>query len=166
VFGLELHPAIIHYPIALGSVGALALLAYALFRREWLRWFGPILLTMALAGAGAAYFSGESAHDRAEDIGVPHEEIERHEETALWGIGILALATLLGWATTRGRRGVWVAAALAVAAAGVILWAAHLGGRLVFIYGAGRVTKGADSSMVKPPQEAPAPRGAESRSLR
>jgi uncharacterized membrane protein len=139
VFGLELHPAIVHYPIALGVVGALALLAYAILRREWLRWFGPILLTLALVGAGAAYFSGESARDRAEDIGVPSAEISRHESTAIWGIGVLALATLLGWATVRIRRGVWMAAPVAVIAAGVILYAAHLGGKLVFIYGAGRV---------------------------
>jgi hypothetical protein len=32
-----------------------------------------------------------------------------------------------------------MAAPVAVIAAGVILYAAHLGGRLVFIYGAGRV---------------------------
>lgn len=139
MFGLELHPAIVHYPIALGVIGALALLAYAILRREWLRWFGPILLTLALAGAGAAYFSGEAAHDRAEDIGVPSAEISRHESTAIWGIGVLALATLLGWATAKARRGVWMAAPVAVIAAGVILWAAHLGGKLVFIYGAGRV---------------------------
>jgi uncharacterized membrane protein len=139
VFGLELHPAVVHYPIALGVIGALALLAYAILRREWMRWFGPILLTLALAGAGAAYFSGESAHDRAENIGVPRAEISRHESTAIWGIGVLALATLLGWATAGTRRGVWMAAPVAVIAAGVILYAAHLGGRLVFIYGAGRV---------------------------
>ncbi len=139
MFGLELHPAIVHYPIALGVVGALALLAYAILRREWLRWFGPILLTLALAGAGAAYFSGESARDRAEDIGVPSAEVSRHESTAIWGIGVLALATLLGWASAGVRRGVWMAAPVAVIAAGIILYAAHLGGKLVFIYGAGRV---------------------------
>ena len=139
MFGLELHPAIIHYPIALGVVGAAVHLAYAFFRREWVRWFGPILLTLALAGAGAAYFSGESAHDRAEQAGVPAREIERHEDLAIWSIGVLALATLLAWATIAGRRGVWISAPLAVAAAGLILWTAHLGGRLVYIYGAGHV---------------------------
>lgn len=139
MFGLELHPAVVHYPIALGTIGSLALLAYAILRREWMRWFGPILLTIALAGAGAAYFSGEAASDRAEHAGVPEQAIERHEDLAIWGIGSLALATLLAWATTAGRRGVWIAAPLSVAAAGVILWAGHFGGRLVFVYGAGHV---------------------------
>ena len=146
MFGLELHPAVVHFPIALGVIGAAALLAYAILRKEWLRWFGPILLTLALAGAGAAYFSGESAHDRAESAGVPRAEISRHEETAIWGIGVLALATLLGWASAGVRRGAWMAAPVALIAAGIILWAGHLGGRLVFIYGAGHVKQ----SDVKP----------------
>jgi uncharacterized membrane protein len=140
---LELHPAIVHYPVALVVVGAVGLLAYAIVRREWLRWFGPILLTLALAGAGAAYFSGESAHDRAEAAGVPHAEITKHENTAIASIGVLALAALLGWAAAVGKRGLWMAAPLAVIAAGMILWTAHLGGKLVFIYGAGRVPKSA-----------------------
>jgi uncharacterized membrane protein len=143
VFGLDLHPAVIHYPIALGVIGAVILLAYAWFRRNWLRWFGPILLTLALAGAGASYFSGQSASDRAEDAGVPKAEVDRHETTAIWAIGALALSTFLSWATVAGRRGVWVAAPLSVAAAGLILWTAHLGGRLVYIYGAGHVSKAA-----------------------
>ena len=150
MFGLELHPAVIHYPIALGVVGAFVLLAYAILRKDWIRWFGPILLTLALAGAGAAYFSGESASDRAEHAGVPEKEVDRHEELAIWSIGVLALSTLLAWATVASRKGIWIAAPLAVAAAGMILWTAHFGGRLVFIYGAGHVKKSAVETLPAP----------------
>lgn len=153
MFGLELHPAVVHYPIALGVVGSLVFIAYAILRRDWIRWFGPILLTIALAGAGAAYFSGESAHDRAEDAGVPHKEIARHESASIWAIGVLALATLLAWATVSGRRGEWIAAPLAVAAAGMLLWTSHLGGRLVFIYGAGHVKKSAVETIPAPGED-------------
>ena len=139
MFGMELHPAVVHYPIALSVVGAFGLLAYAIVGKPWLRWFGPLLLTLALAGAGASYFSGQAAHDRAANAGVPHDEIVRHQDTAIWSIGGVALATLLAWATVAGRRGVWVAVPVALASAGLILWAGHLGGRLVFIHGAGRV---------------------------
>lgn len=141
MFGLELHPAMVHYPIALGVVGAVSVLGYAIVPHERLRWVGPVLLTLALAGAGAAYFSGESAKDRASDAGVPEAEITRHESISIWSLGVLSLATLLAWATGASRRGAWVAAPVAVAAAGMILWASHLGGRLVFIYGAGHVSK-------------------------
>ena len=153
MFGLELHPAVIHYPIALGVVGAATLVLYAVLRKPWLRWFGPVLLSLALAGAGAAYFSGQSAEDRAEEAGVPEAEIARHESTAIWSIGVLALATLLAWATVAGRRGEWIAAPLAVAAAGLILWAAHLGGRLVYVYGAGQVPKAAVEPLQTPAEE-------------
>jgi uncharacterized membrane protein len=141
--GLELHPAVVHFPIALSVVGALAVLAYAALRRDWLRWFGPILLTLALLGGVAAYFSGQAAKDRAEAIGVPVAEIARHEETGLWALGLLALATLLAWATHARHRGVWLSSLIALAAAGVIVWNSHLGARLVYIHGAGRVQSAA-----------------------
>jgi uncharacterized membrane protein len=153
VFGLELHPAVVHYPIALGVVGAVAVLGYATVPKPALRWVGPALLTIALAGAGAAYFSGKSAEDRAVDAGVPLGEIERHESTSVWSLGVLSLATLLAWATAASRRGAWVAAPVAVAAAGMILWTSHLGGRLVYIYGAGRVAKSAVPAIPEPGQE-------------
>ena len=139
VGGLEIHPAIVHFPIALTAVGALAAVVYLLIRLEWLRWLAPVLLSLALLGAIAAYFSGESAKDRAVELGVPEAAIQQHEETGIWGLGLTGLACLLSWATHARRRGVWVSAIVAVAAAGIFLWNGHLGGRLVFIHGAGRV---------------------------
>ncbi len=140
MFGLELHPAVVHFPIALGVVGALAALLSLLIRKEWFRWFAPILLSLALLGAVAAYFSGQSGEDRAEALKVPREAIAAHEESSLYVLGFLALATLLTWATQARRRSEWLSALFAVAAAVAILYTAHLGGRLVFIHGAGRVT--------------------------
>jgi uncharacterized membrane protein len=140
MFGLELHPAVVHFPIALGVVGALAAVAYLLVRREWLRWFAPVLLTIALLGAVGAYFSGQNAEDRAEALHVPEAAIHEHEESSLWAMGLVGLAALLAWATHARRRGEWVAALIAVLAAAAILRTGHLGGRLVFIHGAGRVT--------------------------
>ncbi|HEX7078142.1 MAG TPA: DUF2231 domain-containing protein [Candidatus Eisenbacteria bacterium] len=138
-YGLEIHTAIVHFPIALGIVGAVALLAYAIFRWGWLRWFAPVLLTLALLGAGGAYFSGKSAEDRAEHAGVPDRAIDEHQDAALWGIGVLALATLLTWATVPRGRGIWIAVILALMAGAALARAGHLGGKLVFEYGAGRV---------------------------
>lgn len=143
MFGLELHPAVVHFPIALGVVGALGGVAYLFIRRDWLRWFAPILLSLALLGAGAAYFSGKSAEDRAEKIHVPEAAIEEHETSGLWAIGTLGLAALLSWATHARRRGEWAAALVAALAAAVLLRTGHLGGKLVFIHGAGHVTAGA-----------------------
>ena len=150
--GLEIHPAIVHFPIALTIVGALVALAYLFLRRDWLRWFAPILLSLALCGAVGAYFTGQAAEDRAEDAGVPKGAIEQHEETGLWAMGLIGLACFLSWATHAKRRGEWIAALVAVAAAGLVAWNGHLGGKLVFIHGAGRV-QGAHSGA--PPASEP-----------
>ena len=155
MFGLELHPAVVHFPIALGVVGALFALLYLFIRKEWLRWFAPILLTIALLGAVAAYFSGQSGADRAEALKVPEAAIQEHEEGSLYAMGALALAALLSWATHSKRRGEWLAAILAVIAAAAVLRTAHLGGVLVFVHGAGRVSAAA-AGKVPGAGEAPA----------
>lgn len=139
MFGLELHPSIVHFPVALVTVGSLFAVLYLFVRREWLRWFAPVLFSLALLGAGAAYFSGQSAKDRAEAIGVPKAAVEEHEESGVWALGVTALACLVAWATHSGRRGIWISAVLALLATAVILRTGHLGGRLVYVYGAGHV---------------------------
>ena len=141
LFGFEIHPAIVHFPIALGVVGALAAVAYLVFRKEWLRWFAPVLLTIALLGAGAAYFSGRSAEDRAEELKVPEHAIEEHEESAYWVLGLFGLASLLSWATHAKRRGEWLSTLIAVMAAAAVLRTGYLGGELVFVHGAGHVNR-------------------------
>lgn len=137
--GLELHPSVVHFPIALAASGALFSLLYLALRREWLRWFAPILLSLALLGAVAAYFSGQSAEDRAEEIGVPHDAIEEHESAGIWALGSIALACLLSWATHAPRRGVWIATMIAMVAVVATFRAGHLGGTLVYVHGAGRI---------------------------
>ncbi len=139
MFGLDIHPSIVHFPVALVAVGALAEVAYLTMRRRWLQWFGPILLSLALLGAGGAYFSGKASEDRAEHQGVPGAAIESHESTSLWALGAIGLATLLSWATHPRGKGLWLATLIAAGATGLTFWTGHLGGKLVFIYGAGRV---------------------------
>ena len=139
MFGLEIHPAIVHFPIALSVVGALAAVAYLFLRKEWLRWFAPVLLSIALMGAVAAYFTGESAEDRAEKIGVPENLIQLHEERGIWGLWMVGLAAFLSWVTHGKRQAVWLSSLIAVMATSVILYTGHVGGKLVFIHGAGHV---------------------------
>jgi len=104
VFGLDLHPAVVHFPVALAAVGATAELVYMVFRRPLVKWFGPILLTLALAGSGVAYFSGKAVGDKAEHQGVPEAAVDKHEESCLWALGTLGLATLLSWPSARPGR--------------------------------------------------------------
>lgn len=140
MFGLPLHPGLVHFPIALAFVGALGEVAYLLVRKPWLKFFGPVLLTLALVGGGAAYFSGQAAEDPAEHQGVPEKAIGAHEQACIIALSTVALATLLSWATRPKGRGLGLAAIVAVGAAALMLYTGHLGGRLVFLHGAGRVT--------------------------
>lgn len=143
MFGLPLHPGLVHFPIALAVVGALAEVAYLAVRRPWLKLFGPILLSLALLGGGAAYFSGQAAEDPAEHQGVPEKAIGAHEQACIIALSAVALAALLSWATRPKGKGLGLAAVFAVAGAALMLYTGHLGGRLVFLHGAGRVEQGA-----------------------
>ena len=143
MLGLDLHPAVVHFPIALAVVGALAELAYLLVRKPWIKWFGPILLTLALAGSGVAYFSGQAVHDKAEAQGVPEAAIDKHLDSCLWALGTLGLATLLSWAVRPRGKAIWLSALIAVAAMGLTLYTGYLGGELVYVHGAGHVSTGA-----------------------
>jgi uncharacterized membrane protein len=139
MFGLDLHPAAVHFPVALGVVGSIAEVTYLIIRRSSLKWYGPVLLTLALAGSGVAYFSGTSVKDKAVDQGVPQEAIDKHEESCLWALGALGLATLLSWAVRPKGRALWLSSLVALAAAGLTLYTGYLGGELVYRHGAGRV---------------------------
>jgi uncharacterized membrane protein len=151
LLGLDLHPAVVHFPIALGAVGALGEVAYLFVRRPVLKWLGPILLSLALAGSGVAYFSGNAVQDKAEDQGVPRDAVEKHQETCLWALGALGLATLLSWAVRPKGGAIWLSSIVALTAAGLTLYTAYLGGRLVYVHGAGRVK--AAAQVAKPPPQ-------------
>jgi len=153
VFGLDLHPAVVHFPIALGLIGALAELVYLLIRRPWVRWFGPVLLTLALAGSGVAYFSGKAVGDKAEHQGVPEAAVDKHEESCLWALGTLGLATLLSWAVRPTGKGIWLSTLVALAAAGLTLYTGYLGGELVYVHGAGHVKGSAQHGKPPPSQK-------------
>jgi uncharacterized membrane protein len=154
MFGLDLHPAVVHFPVALAVVGALAEVVYLVLRRPWIKWFGPLLLTLALAGSGAAYFSGQAVHDKAEEQGVPRPAIEKHEESCVWALCALGLATLLSWAVRPKGKAIWLSALIAIAAMGLTLYTGYLGGELVYVHGAGQVGTGAGAGgHVSPPAD-------------
>lgn len=139
MFGLDLHPALVHFPIALGVIGAVMEVLYFVIRRHGVKWFGPVLLTLALAGSGAAYFSGQSVKDKAQDQGAPRELVEKHETTCVGALGALGLATLLSWAVRPTGRGIWLSSLIALAAAALTLYTGYLGAELVYRHGAGQV---------------------------
>lgn len=139
-----LHPAVVHFPMALAALvpllallAALAIARGALPRRAWA---GVVVLQVLLvASAWLSLETGEEEEERVEEV-VEHRLIHEHEEAAerfmvLAGAAVAVYAAgLLGGRAGGVARVASLAAGAAVLAAGVAT--GHLGGELVYKHGA------------------------------
>ncbi|MDE3152699.1 MAG: hypothetical protein KGL93_10680 [Gemmatimonadota bacterium] len=144
MFGLPLHPLVVHFPIVLVMllpiVAGIALWAIgrgASARRAWL---APLAVGLALTvSAFVAVRTGSAQEDRVEHV-VPSGSIHVHEEAGerllvLSGVLVLvAAAGLAGGTVGRASRLLTTVGAVALVAAGVQV--GHSGGRLVYRDGA------------------------------
>jgi uncharacterized membrane protein len=143
----NLHPLVIHFPIALLVAGAFIELLAALFRRhEWLASTATMLFGLGAAGAIVACVSGQQALDTVLMPGMAHPIVESHRTWALvttFYFSILALVRLAvglrGALSTRYRVILLVAALLGVAG---LQQTAERGGRLVYEQGVGVIGSG------------------------
>ncbi len=137
--GAQIHLLLNHLPV-LGIPFGLFLGAFGLARREDAITKAALgVLVLSAIATYAAGWSGEGAEHVVERLvaGIDHHAIHEHEEwadRASWAayvVGVLALAGLgLSWGKPL-RRAVAVAAiALAIIPAGMMAWAAHLGGEV------------------------------------
>jgi len=136
-----LHPAIVHFPIAL-TLTALAIELAA--RHRWARSLegaAGVLMALAAVGAVVAVVTGNLAHDDAVVPPAAAALLARHEEVgeiAMWLLLALAGVRLLlarkGW-----YRGAvpWVYLAGAALVAAAVGYNGYLGGRMVFEHGLG-----------------------------
>ena len=143
-----LHPAVVHFPIALLLIAAGFDAACLVFRRYlWLDRTATALLTLGGIALGAAYLTGGRAAEAATPItGVAQGVLADHADLALltlWATGaavILRLfVTWLGRDDLEVNLGIFRLASLVVvfgAAAMVILTAYH-GGQLDYDHGIG-----------------------------
>ncbi|HWO55944.1 MAG TPA: DUF2231 domain-containing protein [bacterium] len=140
---MELHPTIVHFPIALVMVVMLLDIGRWIFDRENLLragfWAGSTpLLILALCGALAAVASGLAAEPENTG-GVVHDLLAAHEIMAFVSTGLLA--TLTFWRV--GLRGAFPRKAgflylfLVLAAAVVVGYGAYFGGQMVYSHGVG-----------------------------
>jgi uncharacterized membrane protein len=142
----NLHPALVHFPIALAAV-ALLFDALLLLKRDWrsLDASSAALWALAAAGAGAAYLAGERAADEAGLLESAAEvALGEHADAALAAliaVGLVAVFRI--WLAWRHRSPVRVASGalrafallLALAVQGFVAYAADLGGALVYRHG-------------------------------
>jgi len=138
-----LHPAVVHFPIALLIVGAGLSVIAVLFRR-WAP-AAALLLVLGAAGAVVAVGTGESEDDRLGKLqGAAHQLLEDHEHAgerarnfALVAAALSVLALLAARWSLLGRSIGALAAVVALMTAWNVAQAGHYGGLLVYHQGIG-----------------------------
>src|SRR5690349_20705609 len=137
------HPAIVHFAVALLSVGVFLRWVSLLGRFDWTRHAATFLLLAGTAGAILAVQSGTNAHGPVERVPGARTAVQDHED---WGhktrnlflvVGALELVAL-GLGQRPARRWVYVGSALVGLAGGYCLFeAGEHGGDLVYNYAGG-----------------------------
>ncbi len=140
---LDLHPVADHFTIAILTIAILIDLVASLApTRTWLRYMALTLMILGALAAGSSYATGNMETDRIWNaLGAPAKEVLKHHaelgEYLAIMFGVLALWRLLIQAFTfvSGSRPLYLL--IAVAAVALLLYQGHLGGELVYDYGAG-----------------------------
>jgi len=137
------HPAIVHFAVALLSMGVFLRWVSLLGRWEWTRHAAAFLLIAGTLGAVAAVQSGTDAHGPVERVPGARPAVQEHED---WGhktrnvflfVGALELLAL-GLGQRPARRWVYVGSALVgLAGAYCLFEAGEHGGDLVYNYAGG-----------------------------
>lgn len=132
----NLHPMVVHFPIAfwVAATGAW-LLAVARKRDEAWR-FGLWLHLLGLLGAAVAVAFGFWATEKMGHDSPGHELVHVHRDIMLWATGLALTVTALGWwkRTAKLRAPL---TALSVVLVGLLTVGADRGAELVFRYGMG-----------------------------
>lgn len=156
-----LHPALVHFPVVLVTLGSAAAFVAVFWRKGYVPAFAAVLLGLGALGAWAALASGRSDGGLLENTSPQMELLlEAHESWAERTLtaAVVAAAAAVGSAFLvrfpRAARGVAVVAALAAGAASYTVYeTGHRGGALVFKHGAGvapAVSAPAAGSALKP----------------
>ena len=137
-----LHPMIVHFPIALFYTSALFEVLYLIYRKEWLRFSGFALLSLAIASGVAAGLAGWiSEHYLPANL--PAKDwalINTHKNFAELSVFTYGLAWLVrAFSGRKGPRGgrTLLYVLLILAGVALISYTGFLGGSLVYVHGIG-----------------------------
>jgi len=138
----NIHPMIIHFPIALWLVAVLFDFLSLLRSETWLRNSAMSLYGLAAISALAAYFSGDQAIDM---VAIPFQGELTASNHSDWGhytlyffIAYALIRLLLIWKQWDKKKIVAIALfVLGVVGMGMVANTADIGGKLVYKYGVG-----------------------------
>src|SRR5216684_6268334 len=135
----NLHPLVVHFPIAFLSGATLMYFAAWLARREALAWTGLWMLALGAVGASIALRTGLAAGESVMVAPSVRAQILIHHEHAMVTVWALSIA-LLAWALIARpmpRRGLLGFLALLILMTLTLAKGADYGGWMVFGYNAG-----------------------------
>ena len=140
---LQLHPVIDHFTIGLLFTAVfIDLIASMAPTRTWVRYTALTLMILGALAAGGSYATGDMEADRIWNaLGQPAKEVLKTHallgEYLAIAFGVLALWRILieSFGFMAGSR--WIYLFVAIAAAATLGYSGHLGGELVYDYGAG-----------------------------
>jgi uncharacterized membrane protein len=163
----QLHPVVDHFTIGLLIVAVLIdLVASAAPTRIWLRYTALLLLILGALAAAASYFTGDMEADRIWNaLGPPAKDVlKTHAELGEYlaiTFGILAVWRILiqGFGFMAGSRAIYLI--VAVVAIVTLGYSGHLGGELVYDYGAGTALMAAAPVPSQSASPSPAPGSSE-----
>jgi uncharacterized membrane protein len=145
----ELHAALNDLPVALLLAAVAFEVLAAGVKKDGLRVAAFWMLVAGAAGALAALISGLAAERTVEHGVTVHALMERHETLAI--TATVVFCGLAGWRIWRRRRfGSWerpLFAGIALLGAVLLLYVAHVGGTMVFRYGAGVPTSALEAGL-------------------
>ena len=140
----NIHPLLVHFPIALlSAAAAVDAVAWVLRRNRSLRHGATLLYVLGTAGAAAAYVTGRAASQAIWLPGMAQAILREHWDWAwrtVWFFAIVTVVRLMLLRPSGRDPRPWLVAAFALvglAGIGLLLETGDRGGRLVYQQGVG-----------------------------
>jgi len=135
----NIHPLIVHFPIALIIVIMIMDFLGVLSRRQSFISTANILTIFAAVGAAVAVVSGLIAEESVWRPGEANDLIELHETVGLAVLGMTLISLIFRLTVKKNKSGWpgWMAVILSLIASALVGYGGYIGGEMVYKYGTG-----------------------------